>query len=154
MLDRFVTLSQWLAPSPAPVELEEAIRELDPHETGAADAAISDVRRFRAALADAVDVAVSDLLRDIAADVLARELRLSPSDLRAIVGRAFERYAVDEPVAVRVHPLDEASLRGLPVNVVVDPQLRRGDVVLVVRSGTIDASLGARLDRVLSSAAR
>ena len=63
--------------------------------------AFSATRRFHAALADALDVALEGLLRDVACDVLARELSLAPADVAAIAVRALARYANESPVRVR-----------------------------------------------------
>jgi flagellar biosynthesis/type III secretory pathway protein FliH len=114
--------------------------------------ALAAARRFRAALADAVDAAVDDLLRGIACDVLARELMLKPADVASIAAGALKRYAADSPVRVRAHPDETSALAGLDLPIVADSDLRRGDVAIDVRTGTIDASLGARLECVLESA--
>src|ERR1700733_4355402 len=53
--------------------------------------AFSEIRRFHAALADALDFALEGLLRDVACDVLARELSLAPADVAAIAARALLR---------------------------------------------------------------
>jgi flagellar assembly protein FliH len=124
-----------VAPQSAPSDLEEACAA---------------VRRFRAALADALDATLEALLRDIACDVLARELALAPADLASIVGSALERFAADAPVAVRAHPEEAGTLAGLDLKIVPDVNLRRGDVVIDVAFGSIDATLGARLDSVLA----
>ena len=131
-------------PSPA----DEAAAE--PARCGFADA-LAAARRFRAALADALEAATGELLRDIACDVLARELELAPADVTAIAATALERYAADCPVSLRAHPDETAALATFGVAVIADPTLRRGDVALDLRDGTIDASLGARLDCVLAA---
>lgn len=111
--------------------------------------ALAELRRFRAAVYDAVDVAVRTMLCDIAAEVLARELELAPADLEAIVARARSRHASEHVVYVRVHPDEAAQLGNAGVDAIADPSLRRGDAVLCVRSGTIDVTLGVRLAAVL-----
>lgn len=111
----------------------------------------SDVRRFRAALADALDYSVAQLVRDIAVDVLGRELQLAPSDLAAIVARARRRFSHEEPVAIRVHPDDVSQLDVCDLRIVADAKLRRGDAILDLSTGTIDASLGVRLESLLQS---
>ena len=131
------------APERAPVESVPAA----PSET---DEAFAAVRRFHAALADALEVALHDVLREIACDVLARELRLAPADIAGVAADVLGRFAAEEPVRVRVHPGDAVLLPPLPIAIVSDSGLRRGDVLLEVRSGTIDASLGARLEAVLA----
>ena len=112
------------------------------------------VRRFHAALADALDAALDGLLRAVARDVLGRELALAPADVAVIADAALKRYAADFPVRLRAHPDDVTLLAGLNLAVTADRELRRGDVAIDVRSGTIDASLDARLERVLESMTR
>jgi flagellar biosynthesis/type III secretory pathway protein FliH len=133
-------------PAPEPVEARDAADE-DP-ERDAAEA-LADLRRFRAGVADAFDFALADLLRDLAADVLARELLLAPADVTALARAALARHAQEVPVAVRAHPEEAAVLRGDGLPAIADAAMRRGDLLLQVRSGTIDLTLGARLDAVL-----
>lgn len=157
MHDEFVPLDAFLRPAAVVAPREEdtsrpapALAEpVEPVHAEEFDDAYRAVRCFRAALADALDVAVAALLEDIAACVVARELRLAPADVAAIVARARERFAGEEPVAIRVHPDDAAAIAEVDVAIVADPALRRGDVNVVVKAGTIDASLGARLACVL-----
>lgn len=160
MRDRFLSMGEWLRPVIAEetiiepfAELEEAAGESATSEAHVAgvDEAIADVRRFRAALADALDVALETLLNDIACDVLCRELQLKPVDLQAIVERAKERFLFDDPVSIRIHPEELETIDDGQAKLVADSTLRRGDVVLEVRSGTIDATLGARLESVLAA---
>jgi hypothetical protein len=108
------------------------------------------VRRFYAAVADAVDAAASDVMRDIASDVLARELALAPVELAGVTAKMLQRFACEEPLHVVAHRDDLAALRDLGAPVRVGESLRRGDVTLVLRYGSIDASLGARLADVLA----
>ncbi|MGA8533588.1 MAG: FliH/SctL family protein [Candidatus Tumulicola sp.] len=161
MPDGFVALERFFrqaaAPSPAgesaesppPAEMESS----DEEPAGGSSAAIADVlaaaRRFYAALGDALEAAVDELLRDIACDVLARELALAPADVASIAAAALRRYAATAPLRLRAHPEETGALEGLELPVVADAGLRRGDVVIDVRAGTIDASLGARLEHVL-----
>lgn len=117
-------------------------------------AAVRDARLFRARLADAFDEAVVRLLRELASDVLVRELRLAPCDLAGLVRRASERAPV---VRVRVAACDVASVagvlrsRGGDVEVVEDDALAGGDIVLEVAGGALDARLGVRLATVLEA---
>jgi hypothetical protein len=107
-------------------------------------AAARDARLFRARLADAFGEAAARLLRELAAEVLARELRLAPSDLAELVRRVRERAPV---VRVRVAQDDTAAFTDVPV--VADPALERGDAVIELAGGVIDARLGVRLATVL-----
>jgi hypothetical protein len=111
---------------------------------------LAEARRFAAALADGIALSLERLVRDIACEVLARELALAPCDVATIAARALHRYLDEEPVRVRVHPDDIAACSALELAVVADRSLRAGDVVLDVRCGSIDASLGARLETLLS----
>jgi flagellar biosynthesis/type III secretory pathway protein FliH len=161
MLDEFVPFEVFLrAPAPetfddsadcVPIGDDETIASETPvddriadEEAGEMRQALSEIRRFRAALADALDFALEALLHDIAAGVLGRELQIAPADIACIVAQSRRRYA-DEPVALRVHPseVELATATGLAVE--EDRQLRRGDATIVLRAGTIDLSLGARL---------
>ncbi|HEX3368431.1 MAG TPA: FliH/SctL family protein [Candidatus Cybelea sp.] len=110
------------------------------------------IRRFRAALADALDAAVERLLREIAESVLARELGLRPADVASIVAKARERLLDERIVAVRVHPQDREALAELQVEKIADTSLRPGDIVVELRSGTIDLRLRARLEAALAAA--
>lgn len=107
-----------------------------------------DLRLFRARIAEAVETAAELLIGDIAAEVLARELELAPANLHRIVDRALQRYFSEEPLRVRVHPADAATIEcGVPV--VADDGLLRGDAILELRDGYVDARLGVRLATVL-----
>jgi flagellar biosynthesis/type III secretory pathway protein FliH len=152
MPDGFVPLDRALRPVPEPPtisdEVAAAVVSMRDSEPDLEDAA-AEARRFRAALADALALSLERLVRDVACDVLARELLLAPVNVAAIAARALERYLDDGPLRVRVHPDDRVACATLDVPVVADERLRAGDVVLDVRCGTIDASLGARLETVL-----
>ncbi|HEY2554183.1 MAG TPA: FliH/SctL family protein [Candidatus Cybelea sp.] len=110
------------------------------------------IRRFRAALADALDAAVARLLREIAENVLARELGLRAADVASIVAKARERLVDERIVAVRVHPRDREALAELQIEKIADTSLQPGDIVVELRSGTIDLRLPARLEAALAAA--
>jgi hypothetical protein len=114
--------------------------------------ALRDARLFRARLADVLDDAASRLLRELACDVLARELRIAPCDLAAIVQRVIERAPV---VRVRVAACDvglvAAVLRARGCDVVGDSALAAGDALLEIAGGALDARLGVRLAMVLEA---
>jgi flagellar biosynthesis/type III secretory pathway protein FliH len=153
MPDEFVTLSVFLrapaqepaasvephgasTPATCPVELTEAMRA---------------ARRFRAALTDALEVALARLLEAISREVLARELAIAPADVVAIVQRVLGELEPEKALAVRAHPEDVASIRALEIASTPDASLRRGDVVVELRSGTIDMRVEARLENVLAA---
>ncbi|MBV8151555.1 MAG: hypothetical protein JO101_08455 [Candidatus Eremiobacteraeota bacterium] len=83
--------------------------------------------------AEALERALRALLREIAAEVLGRELMLAPCEIDAIVARLCRRYAL-ERAQVRVSASD-------------------GDIALECESGWIDASLGRRLEAALERCA-
>jgi flagellar biosynthesis/type III secretory pathway protein FliH len=157
MPEEFRSLEELLR---GPVETEQCESARDVDEAAPQDeleeaqtALVRDVRLFRANLAERVDAAVETLLREIACDVLARELCIEPACIGAIVRSALERYCSEEPVCVRVNPFDVARVPcNLPV--VADDALREGDAIIEVRGGEIDASLGVRLDAVLRAVTR
>lgn len=121
-----------------PIEVSDNEREL-----------VREVRLFHARVIEAVEASVETLTADIAADVLARELCLAPADIEAIIDRALQRFAQEQPVRVRVHDADLAGLT-CSVPLIADARLRPGDAVIELRSGSVDASLGVRLAAVLS----
>lgn len=134
----------------------------EPEETTAQERAVGAAydeqlcaaRRFRAALADALDVAVERLLREIANAVLARELELSLADIAAVVTAALDRFAGEKVLSLRVHPQELGALAELKLEKISDDALEPGDVVLELRSGTIDLKLAARLEAALASCLR
>lgn len=163
MVDGFVPLNAFLCdPAPAmhpetvePAAIEETIPPAHTSAGACACAAsVYQIRRFQAALAEALDAALDVLLRDLASDVLARELALAPAEVAAIAARALERYADESPVRVRAHPDETQLLDACGVPIVADSRLRRGDVEIDLHAGTIDATLGARLLCVLDAHGR
>ena len=174
MAAEFVALAELLrAPDPRAVAAEAPVLPAALQERAAAEdgdageslaedraagvvAAVRDARLFRARLADAFDDAVARLLRELASEVLARELRLAPCDLAALVRRAAERAPV---VRVRVAPCDVARVARAPLSrtgdvpVVEDCGLAGGDAVVELAGGALDARLGVRLAAVLEALA-
>ncbi len=115
--------------------------------------ALRDVDTFRTRLLAVFDGAVERLLRDLAADVLGRELRLAPCDLASIVGRVRASAPV---VRVRIAVGEDGDDRSLALGeavVVRDATLSLGDAIVEVRSGAVDARLGVRVADVLAAAA-
>jgi hypothetical protein len=144
------TLIRSVAPPVAPEESPAPVASPDAHADDAAtaerSAALREARLFRARLADALDEASARLLRELAADVVARELRLAPCDVARIVERVQRSAPV---VAVRLAAADAARVTHVPV--VVDDALQPGDAVLEVAGGTVDARVGVRLAHVLEA---
>lgn len=148
MPESFVPLERYLRaesqPSPAPTPVPECAPE-------PSRARLHEFRRFYACVADAVETARADLLRDLAADVLARELQTAPVEIERIASKLLSRFSEQEPVHVLAHAAEIERLRHLDVPVHPAEHLRRGDITLVLRYGSIDASLGARMADVLSA---
>ncbi len=139
-------------PSAAPVEEPDLRMEHAGigEESEARMDALRELRVFRARIVEGVNDAVETVLADIAAEVLARELQSAPADIQRIVDRALQRYLAEEPLCVRVHRDEKFGLScGVPV--VSDDRLRTGDVVIELRSGYVEATLGARLADVLAA---
>lgn len=162
MAAEFVALAELLRTpaSPAVVPELDASGAAAHAETFAADVspdvvreAVRDARLFRARLGDAFDDAAARLLRELASEVLARELRLAPCDLVELVRRVRERAPV---VRVRVAACDVARVAGAPlardgVAVLDDSALAGGDAVVELAGGALDARLGVRLAMVLEA---
>ncbi|HEY6325780.1 MAG TPA: FliH/SctL family protein [Candidatus Cybelea sp.] len=153
MRDEFVPLDAFLRPAPREPEVAPVQAPTVARAGNECEDAIRAARRFRAGLADAVDAAVARLLPEIARTVLARELRLHPADVAAIVAGVLERYAGEKALTLRAHPADVDALADLPIAVVADGALLRGDAVLELHSGTIDLRLDSRLHAILQASA-
>jgi flagellar biosynthesis/type III secretory pathway protein FliH len=135
---------------PAPVVPDEDADVMDFGFEGPLEDVLCEVRLFRARLRELVDEALQTIIVDIAADVLGRELALSPSNIQRIVDSALERYTAEKPLRIRVHPRDAATLVcGIPVE--ADPSLLSGDAILELKHGSVDATLGVRLQTILGS---
>ncbi|MDB5028828.1 MAG: hypothetical protein JWO66_2517 [Candidatus Eremiobacteraeota bacterium] len=137
------------APAAEPVEMLAPIETADlaaPTDDTGAVAALREARLFGARLADAFDAAAARLVRELAAGVLGRELRLAPCEIAAIVRRVLERAPA---LRVRVAPEDVERLDGIPV--LADPALAAGDAIVEVAGGALDARLGVRLAIVLEA---
>ncbi len=113
----------------------------------------SDVALARVAALEAFERGAVALLERLAEDVLARELAMAPADVSALVRRLVAGFDAASPVAIVAAPADAESIDcGIPVR--GDPSLATGDVVLVVRDGTVDARMALRLRQSLSEASR
>jgi flagellar biosynthesis/type III secretory pathway protein FliH len=139
-----------------PVEDEPAQPPAAPEETCASDCAcdaeigelLRDVRLFKARVAELVEDAAGTLLADIAAQVIARELQLAPAEIGAVIESALQRFGAEQPLRIRIARADEGRVDSdLPV--IIDEALREGDAALDVAGGSVDATLGVRLDAVL-----
>ncbi|TAM62481.1 hypothetical protein EPN52_00045 [bacterium] len=118
------------------------------------DEAVSCALRFRAALREAFERELAGLFGDLAARVVARELRLAPADLEAIARAVLEHRGEGEPLALRAAPEDGERLRELVrehgLALVFDECMHPGDVMLELRCGALESTLATRLDGVLA----
>ncbi len=92
--------------------------------------------------------ALARLVRELATDVLARELRLSPCDLAALARRIAQTRPSS---AFAWRPKMRRATVDLPT--VVDRALRPGDAIVELSGGELDARLGVRLATVLERTA-
>lgn len=164
MDEDFISLRAWLVAA-APASPEEPNAHADVAEDEPSHHALDDseefepddladvlgeIRRFRAALTDALELKTQELMGELACEVIGRELAAG-IDISAIVARAVERYGTP-PLRLRVNANDARAARTTGYETVLDESLRSGDVVLELTCGSIDARLGTRLERVLAEA--
>jgi flagellar biosynthesis/type III secretory pathway protein FliH len=154
MSEAFVPLAVFLTPPlPAPAPQAPARLPVEPVLPEDLESTLRAARRFRAALSDALEAALPQLLRAIAKDVLARELRLEPPETARVIAAALERAADDHVLAIRVHPNEHDAVARLGLATIADAALDPGDCRIELRSGTIDSSLQLRLETVLAAQA-
>jgi flagellar biosynthesis/type III secretory pathway protein FliH len=152
VLDEFVPLEVFLRPrasEPALPSLPETTAEAAVPEDFAET--IRAARRFRAALADAIDVALQRILPEIAREILARELQLARADIAAVAANALDRLDAQKVLSLRAHPGELEDLAPLAIPSVADPSLAPGDVVVELHSGTIDLRMNSRLEAILGA---
>jgi flagellar biosynthesis/type III secretory pathway protein FliH len=151
MFERFVPLAAFLRPEKREIEMaQEAVPE--PVHPDIEDA-VAAARRFRAALSDALDVAVMRLLREISTNVLGRELATSHADVAAVVTAALARLEDESVLVIRANRDDLDALAVFAIECVADSRLRRGEVLFEVKSGTIDQRFTARLEAAVAACA-
>lgn len=147
MPDEFVSLARYLRASRAPSAQTPVPEPAPPARTPEElEETLRAARRFRAGLADALDASLAQLLREIAREVLARELALRESDVVAIASAALERAGRSTVVTIRAHKAQVEALCVLGLPVVADDGLRCGDFAIDLKSGTIDMRVAARLE--------
>jgi hypothetical protein len=154
---RFISLAETLRPkavveeepAPATLAIEACVETGVPATPYDLTEALRAARLFRATLTDALTAIGARLLRELAADVLARELRIEPANVAGIIRRVLAEYP-DEPVRIRVAPCDARVVCDFPA--VTDETLQAGDAVIEFVHGNVDARLGVRLADVLATA--
>jgi flagellar assembly protein FliH len=105
----------------------------------------------RPLLAEA-DSALAAAAIDLAEAIIGRELDDTESSAKTAVRRAMSVVAVDDVLGVRLHPddlavisADSAETPGLQL--IADASLNRGDAVLEVPDGSVDARISTALAR-------
>jgi flagellar assembly protein FliH len=102
-------------------------------------------------LADA-DQALTAAAIELAESIIGRELSSDETSARVAVARALTGVDPSMVVDVRLNPIDLAvlgasELASSVVNLIADPGLDRGDAVVDVPSGRIDARISSALER-------
>jgi flagellar assembly protein FliH len=128
----------------AATALESALAAL---ETAAARAAALDAL----VLSDA-DQSLAAAAIELAEAILERELADGGSSARVAIARALSSASTDSVLAVRLSPVDLAvvSASGLApstVTLVADSTLERGDAIVDVAEGRVDARISSSLQR-------
>ena len=91
-----------------------------------------------------------ELLERFADVVLGRELTMEPVAVERLAERLWASTIELGPIAVRLHP-DDVALLATRLPTREDPTLERGDLVLEIRDGEIDARYAVRLADVIVS---
>jgi len=151
MSERFVPLAAYLRPETPAIEVFPEVVPQAVHPD--IEEAIGAARRFRAAVADAVEAALTPLLHEIADNVLGRELKIAPADVAAVVAAALARFEKERVLVIRAHCEDLEALAAFGIECVADSRLGRGEMFFEVRSGTIDLRFAARLEAALAACA-
>jgi len=118
----------------------------------ALDSAREQVAATNALVLAAADAALAAAALDLAEAIIGRELDDAETSAKTAVARALSGIATDEIIALRLHPddiavlgTDAGELSGL--HVVADPSLARGDAIVTVPDGSIDARIASSLAR-------
>lgn len=86
----------------------------------------------------------------LAEAIIGRELEDTKGSARAALARAVEATEPEEISEIRLHPDDIAALKGLApkgLHLVADPTLSRGDAIVGLPHGYLDARIATALDR-------
>lgn len=128
----------------------------------AAEQALAALRAGEAKWAGALEENICALAVAVARHVIAREVRSDPLTIAEIVRRALAEFPVDQPIRIRVHPLDLAALStatsadGAPIPIthgrdaawVADAQIAPGGCLVEGRDRIIDGRVDAALERL------
>jgi flagellar assembly protein FliH len=117
---------------------------------------IEEIAGYKPRLRQEAERDVVDLAIAIARRILRREIQIDAEALLGLVKAAFEKAGQREITRVRVHPAHGAAVRaclgriGAPeaIEVVEDPSLEAGAVVVETARGLIDASVETQLEEI------
>ncbi len=101
--------------------------------------------------AERVEALAVHLALDLAEVIIGRELEIATNPGADALRRAMRFRAEHEPVRARLHPDDAAMITSelaADVSVVPDPTVNRGDALVELGDGLVDASIAAALGRV------
>jgi flagellar assembly protein FliH len=119
---------------------------------GALRLATEQVGEIRRVVLAEADSALAAAAIDLAETIIGRELDDAENSAKTAVLRAMSVVAFDDVLGVRLHPedlavisADGAGVQGL--HLVSDPSLDRGDAVLDVPDGIVDARISTALAR-------
>ena len=101
----------------------------------------------------------ADLVRlsmGIASRVLHREITLDPDAVHGLLQAAFDKARSREITRVLLHPAHEAAVRSFleqaaspaPIEIVADPRLEVGAILLETAQGQLDASIDTQLKEI------
>jgi hypothetical protein len=117
------------------------------------DAALRQLEDAQERLMQQARVEVVELALQIARHVTTQNVARDDHDLGPVVDDALRQLGDALSIVVRVGPRHHAALsashgQGRRLQVVLDPSLRDGDIVVDSDNGTVDARLESRLDAV------
>ena len=118
----------------------------------ALEAATSRVSELASLVLAESDAALAAAAIELAESILGRELSDGEASARVALTRAFSTIDPDAVLDVRLSPVDLAVLaasgiESTTVRMIADPTLARGDAVVDVPEGRVDARISTALDR-------
>lgn len=136
------------APEPSPPASRAGCDEAFTPQALRREEMLQELVLARLAALEAYERRTPAMLEALAREVLGRELALAPADLSRLAGELRATFGAEEPVVLVVAPDDAPRvICDLPVR--TDAALRRGDLVLEVRDGEIDARFNLRFAAAL-----
>jgi flagellar assembly protein FliH len=128
----------------------------------AAERALADVRAGEERWAGKIEENVCALAVAVARQVIGREVRADAAVIADMVRRALAEFPIDQPVRIRVHPLDLGAMTtavgsdGAPLTItgereaswVADASIDPGGCLVEGRDRIVDGRIDAALERV------